>query len=181
MPHSELTPEQKQHISDRGVTSVPSGMRRMMGSRPGDSVAERVLMFEKSPSAFGVEPVQVRVPQRREPQLTGHIISGTPWKSSLQESAVNKVQNERIVPINRVDTSQPQSQPQLQLQSQKSLKTPEITPAPVSSSSSQPAAPASSSSTPSPPERLLPSQWQPPPLNLQHQHHHHQLHHLLND
>ena len=55
-------------------------------------MAERVLMFEKSPSAFGVEPVQVRVPQRREPQLTGHIISGTPWKSSLQESAVNKVQ-----------------------------------------------------------------------------------------
>merc|ERR1719245_2205016 len=166
-PHPELTPEQKQHISDRTSSLMQAGtpLRRMYpGGRPGGSVAERVLMFEKSPSAFGVEPVQVRVPQRREPQLTGHIISGTPWKSSLQESAVNKVQNERIVPINRVDTSQPQSQPQLQLQSQKSLKTPEITPAPVSSSSSQPAAPASSSSsTPSPPERLLPSQWQPPP------------------
>ena len=41
-------------------------------------------MFEKSPSAFGVEPAQVRgVPQRREPQLTGTVI--TPWRSSLQD------------------------------------------------------------------------------------------------
>ena len=47
-------------------------------------MAERVLMFEKSPSAFGVEPAQVRgVPQRREPQLTGTVI--TPWRSSLQD------------------------------------------------------------------------------------------------
>ena len=94
-PHPELTPEQKQHISDRSSSLMQAGtpLRRMYpGGRPGGSVAERVLMFEKSPSAFGVEPVQVRVPQRREPQLTGHIISGTPWKSSLQESAVNKVQ-----------------------------------------------------------------------------------------
>ena len=98
MPHSELTPEQKQHISDRGVTSVPSGMRRMMGSRPGGSVAERVLMFEKSPSAFGVEPVQVRVPQRREPQLSGTVI--TPWRASLhQEMAapVSRVSQVRIL------------------------------------------------------------------------------------
>merc|ERR1719188_1525439 len=100
-PHPELTPEQKQHISDR---STP--LRRMYpGSRPGGSVAERVLMFEKSPSAFGVEPVQVRVPQRREPQLSGTVI--TPWKSSLHDQA-NKSQtphNERIVPINRIESS----------------------------------------------------------------------------
>ena len=68
-PHPELTAEQKQHISDRSSALASSGQltgqllgRRMMGaghSRPGGSVAERVLMFEKSPSAFGVEPVQV--------------------------------------------------------------------------------------------------------------------------
>ena len=94
-PHPELTPEQKQHISDRTSSLMTSGaapLRRMYpGGRPGGSVAERVLMFEKSPSAFGVEPVQVRVPQRREPQLSGTVI--TPgWKSSSHESAANKVQ-----------------------------------------------------------------------------------------
>ena len=80
-PHPELTPEQKQHISERsssGLIPVGAPLRRML---PGGSVAERVLMFEKSPSAFGVEPAQVRVPQRREPQLTGTVI--TPWRSSL--------------------------------------------------------------------------------------------------
>ena len=82
-PHPELTPEQKQHISDRSVPMGP-GLRRMLGSRPGGSVAERVLMFEKSPSAFGVEPVAVRsVPQRREPQLSGTVI--TPWRASLHQ------------------------------------------------------------------------------------------------
>ena len=97
MPHSELTPEQKQHISDRGVTSVPSGMRRMMGSRPGGSVAERVLMFEKSPSAFGVEPVQVRVPQRREPQLSGTVI--TPWRASLHQEMAAPVSRQSQVSL----------------------------------------------------------------------------------
>merc|ERR1719245_519445 len=122
-PHPELTPEQKQHISDR---STP--LRRMYpGGRPGGSVAERVLMFEKSPSAFGVEPIQVRVPQRREPQLSGTVI--TPWRSSLQEQA-NKLQtsqNERIVPINRLESSP----------SPNVIKTPEIV---ASLSSSTPAA-----------------------------------------
>ena len=83
-PHPELTPEQKQHISDRtnsGLMPAGAPLRRML---PGGSVAERVLMFEKSPSAFGVEPAQARgVPQRREPQLTGTVI--TPWRSSLQD------------------------------------------------------------------------------------------------
>ena len=83
-PHPELTPEQKQHISERtnsGLMPAGAPLRRML---PGGSVAERVLMFEKSPSAFGVEPAQVRgVPQRREPQLTGTVI--TPWRSSLQD------------------------------------------------------------------------------------------------
>ena len=90
-PHPELTPEQKQHISDRtsGMMQPGAPLRRMYPNRPGGSVAERVLMFEKSPSAFGVEPVQVRVPQRREPQLSGTVI--TPWKSSLHDQA-NKLQ-----------------------------------------------------------------------------------------
>ena len=91
-PHPELTPEQKQHISDRTSTMLQTGAplrRSYTGSRPGGSVAERVLMFEKSPSAFGVEPVQVKVPQRREPMLQGTVI--TPWKSSLHDSA-NKLQ-----------------------------------------------------------------------------------------
>ena len=90
-PHPELTPEQKQHISDRtnsGLMPAGAPLRRML---PGGSVAERVLMFEKSPSAFGVEPAQVRgVPQRREPQLTGTVI--TPWRSSLQDLAGSKLQ-----------------------------------------------------------------------------------------
>merc|ERR1712038_127005 len=95
-PHPELTPEQKQHISERTHS----------GLLPGGSVAERVLMFEKSPSAFGVEPAQVRgVPQRREPQLTGTVI--TPGRSSLQDLG-SKLQTsantERIVPINRIES-----------------------------------------------------------------------------
>ncbi len=94
VPHSELTPEQKQHISDRSVPLGP-GMRRMMGSRPGGSVAERVLMFEKSPSAFGVEPVQVRVPQRREPQLSGTVI--TPWRASLHQEMAAPVSRQAQV------------------------------------------------------------------------------------
>ena len=128
-PHPELTAEQKQHISDRSSALASSGQltgqllgRRMMGaghSRPGGSVAERVLMFEKSPSAFGVEPVQVgsnpirlqskikmykctiyfpcsqvRVPQRREPQLSGTVI--TPWKPSL-ETASSRAQAQHQV------------------------------------------------------------------------------------
>jgi len=158
-PHPELTPEQKQHISDR---TTP--LRRMYsGGRPGGSVAERVLMFEKSPSAFGVEPVQVRVPQRREPQLSGTVI--TPWRSSLQEQA-NKSQtshNERIVPINRIESSPVAS----------TIKTPEVVSISASSSPSS-SAPASSQPQPhslsssassTPPDRLLPSQWQPPPVN----------------
>merc|ERR1719384_1433991 len=102
-PHPELTPEQKQHISERtnsGLMPAGAPLRRML---PGGSVAERVLMFEKSPSAFGVEPVQVRVPQRREPQLSGTVI--TPWKPSL-ETASSRAQaqhqtfpNERIVQL----------------------------------------------------------------------------------
>merc|ERR1719461_2099053 len=147
VPHSELTPEQKQHISDRSVP-LGLGMRRMMGSRPGGSVAERVLMFEKSPSAFGVEPVQVRVPQRREPQLSGTVI--TPWRSSLQEQA-NKSQtshNERIVPINRIESSPAATS---------TIKTPEVvsisassSPSSTLSSNSQPqhSSPTSLTSTP---------------------------------
>ena len=68
-PHPELTAEQRQHISDWSSALASSGQlteqllgRCMMGaghSRPGGSVVERVLMFEKSPLAFGEEPVQV--------------------------------------------------------------------------------------------------------------------------
>jgi len=166
-PHPELTPEQKQHISDRtsGMLQPGTPLRRMYpGSRPGGSVAERVLMFEKSPSAFGVEPVQVRVPQRREPQLSGTVI--TPWKSSLHDQA-NKLQtsqNERIVPINRLESSP----------SPNVIKTPEIvaslsssTPAashPQPSSLSSSSLSSSSLSSSQPPERLQPvSTWQQQP------------------
>merc|ERR1719410_2859014 len=103
-PHPELTPEQKQHISERthsGLMPAGAPLRRML---PGGSVAERVLMFEKSPSAFGVEPAQVRVPQRREPQLTGTVI--TPWRSSqsLSGQSQTSANTERIVPINRIES-----------------------------------------------------------------------------
>merc|ERR1719402_832337 len=103
-PHPELTPEQKQHISDRSSGMQPGApLRRML---PGGSVAERVLMFEKSPSAFGLDPVQVRsMPQRKEPTLTGTVI--TPWRSQIHDQ-LNKAQTsgkkERIVPISKLDS-----------------------------------------------------------------------------
>ena len=86
-PHPELTPQQKQHISDRseqgsGSASIQQLPRRLL---PNGSVAERVLMFEKSPSMFG----DVRVPpQRKEPQLTGTSITSTPWRASAQDLQV---------------------------------------------------------------------------------------------
>merc|ERR1712038_1032415 len=105
-PHPELTPEQKQHISERthsGLMPAGAPLRRML---PGGSVAERVLMFEKSPSAFGLDPVQVRsMPQRKEPTLTGTVI--TPWRSQIHDQ-LNKAQTsgkkERIVPISKLDS-----------------------------------------------------------------------------
>merc|ERR1719336_3051107 len=145
------------------------------GGRPGGSVAERVLMFEKSPSAFGVEPVQVRVPQRREPQLSGTVI--TPWKPSL-ETASSRAQaqhqtfpNERIVPINRVESSPQSPAP--------AIKVPEVgaglslscQPPTSSSTSSSPllsslsSAPAASPApAPAPAASVspVPSRWEPP-------------------
>jgi len=104
-PHPELTAEQKQHISERSSGMVPGApmSRRML---PGGSVAERVLMFEKSPSAFGLDPVAVRnMPQRKEPTLTGTAI--TPWRSQVQDQ-LNKSQipgkKERIVPISKLES-----------------------------------------------------------------------------
>jgi hypothetical protein len=100
-PHPELTPTQRQHIIERsaaasggaagtGAASGPGGgsggmqvpIRRML---PGGSVAERVLLFENSPSIFGLEPSQTArsIPQRREPTVTGTAL--TPWRSQLHE------------------------------------------------------------------------------------------------
>ena len=91
-PHPELTPQQKQHIFERSSTpsTLQPGapMRRML---PGGSVAERVLMFEKSPSLFGLDPGQgTRVlPVRREPMLTGTAL--TPWRSQTHENQNKQV------------------------------------------------------------------------------------------
>jgi len=142
-PHPELTPEQKQHISERsssGLMPVGAPLRRML---PGGSVAERVLMFEKSPSAFGVEPAQVRVPQRREPQLTGTVI--TPWRSSqsLSGQSQTSANTERIVPINRIE-----SLPKIL----------ESSSAPLCS----PSSPSTLTLGQSAPERLQSTPWQPP-------------------
>jgi len=95
-PHPELTPTQRQHIIERSAAGAPGAslgsgggaggmqvpIRRML---PGGSVAERVLMFENSPSIFGLEPSQAArtIPQRREPTATGTAI--TPWRSQLHE------------------------------------------------------------------------------------------------
>jgi hypothetical protein len=94
-PHPELTPTQRQHIIERSAAGAPGAggagggaggiqvpIRRML---PGGSVAERVLMFENSPSIFGLEPSQAArtIPQRREPTVTGTAI--TPWRSQLHE------------------------------------------------------------------------------------------------
>ena len=83
-PHPELTPQQKQHIFERSAT--PSTLQPGAPSRrmlPGGSVAERVLMFEKSPSLFGLDGQARMVPQRREPTLTGTAL--TPWRSQTHE------------------------------------------------------------------------------------------------
>jgi len=157
-PHPELTPEQKQHISDRtnsGLMPAGAPLRRML---PGGSVAERVLMFEKSPSAFGVEPAQVRgVPQRREPQLTGTVI--TPWRSSLQDLG-SKLQTsantERIVPINRIE-----SLPKI-LESSSTTGSPSIPSIPSISSISSIPSISSTAGSVEPPERLQSTPWQPP-------------------
>ena len=94
-PHPELTPMQRQHIIERSAAGSGSGVgaggsggsmqvpiRRML---PGGSVAERVMLFENSPSIFGLEPSQAArtIPQRREPTLTGTAL--TPWRSQLHE------------------------------------------------------------------------------------------------
>jgi len=104
-PHPELTPQQKQHISDRSEQGSGSGSsiqqlpRRLL---PNGSVAERVLMFEKSPSMFG----DVRLPpQRKEPQLTGTSITSTPWRATAQDLQGN-ARKERIVPISTLEASQ---------------------------------------------------------------------------
>jgi hypothetical protein len=102
-PHPELTPTQRQHIIDRSAAASGGGGVGVSGSAagggllsggmqvpirrilPGGSVAERVLMFENSPSIFGLEPSQAAraIPQRREPTATGTAI--TPWRSQLHE------------------------------------------------------------------------------------------------
>jgi len=106
-PHPELTPQQKQHIFER--SSVPSTlqpgapMRRML---PGGSVAERVLMFEKSPSIFGMDPAgggRVAA-QRREPTLAGTALAA-PWRSQTHELQKQGALKERIVPICRLEAA----------------------------------------------------------------------------
>jgi len=117
-PHPELTPQQRQHISNRTATptasqqSVP--IRRMM---PGGSVAERVLMFEKVPPMFGLDKdgrtVQV-VRKEADGAVSPAPVIATPWSQSLREGlreAVgpnNKIQvpkREVTVPISTDKTS----------------------------------------------------------------------------
>lgn len=83
-PHPELTPQQKQHISDRTEPASQQLPRRLL---PNGSVAERVLMFEKSPSVFG----EVRGPaQRREPSLTGTSLSpASAWRPEISPVQVS--------------------------------------------------------------------------------------------
>merc|ERR1719206_1108975 len=89
-----------------GAASIQQLPRRLL---PNGSVAERVLMFEKSPSMFG----DVRVPpQRKEPQLTGTSITSTPWRASAQDLQGN-ARKERIVPISTLEASPPSLSPSL--------------------------------------------------------------------
>lgn len=107
-PHPELTPQQKQHISERGALASggsgggqgAAGMPSMRRLLPGGSVAERVLMFEKSPSMFG----DVRVPIQRKEAGPANITS---VRSGSQELASNKqvpAIKERIVPISKLES-----------------------------------------------------------------------------
>ena len=97
-PHPELTPQQKQHIFERSAAGPPSLNNMQPGRRmlPGGSVAERVLMFEKSPSIFGLEAGTRVMPQRREPTLTGTAL--TPWRSQTHEQ--NKQVGTFLIKIN---------------------------------------------------------------------------------
>jgi hypothetical protein len=116
-PHPELTPQQKQHISERTATAaaippgsqlLTGGMPARRGMHPGGSVAERVLLFEKSPSVIGMEPGQTRiVPIRREPTCSGTAL--TPWRSQQHydqhQNASSGLKSERIVPISRLEAA----------------------------------------------------------------------------
>merc|ERR1719192_3289811 len=88
-----------------GAASIQQLPRRLLPN----GVAERVLMFEKSPSMFG----DVRVPpQRKEPQLTGTSITSTPWRASAQDLQGN-ARKERIVPISTLEASPSSLSPSL--------------------------------------------------------------------
>jgi len=135
-PHPELTPQQRQHIFERSSTAAAAGgiggalqagvpLRRML---PGGSVAERVLMFEKSPSIFGFDAGtaggtagtgnivggssggRMLASQRREPisAIAGSNAPSalTPWRSQSHElQGKQAVKKERIVPISRLEAA----------------------------------------------------------------------------
>jgi serine/threonine-protein phosphatase 2A regulatory subunit B'' len=94
-PHPELTPQQKQHISERTVLTPNGGMLlasvglnggQLQPKRFGGSVAERVMIFERCP-IFGSDLKDVRMPavnltDKRRHETPTPI---APWKNLQQE------------------------------------------------------------------------------------------------
>ena len=106
LPHPELTPQQKQHIYERS-SSTPSGTSLISPQQPlrrilsGGSVAERVMIFERCPTAFnpqdpakdgrigtgGFPPgsLSLLADKKRDPAQPQ---TSTPWKSHAIDAEV---------------------------------------------------------------------------------------------
>ena len=101
-PHPELTPQQKQHISER------SGENNSAQSQPpkrfGGSVAERVMIFERCPIVNDSSKEgrnDKRVNTMAAAALTPSINnSAPPWKN-LQQEGMGKVQ---VIPFHHIDS-----------------------------------------------------------------------------
>ena len=102
-PHPELTPQQKQHISERTgnlENSSAQGFQYPAAKRFGGSVAERVMIFERCPiaalndSGKGINEKRVNAaaaPATAAAVTPNNSATVPPWKN-LQQEGMGKVQ-----------------------------------------------------------------------------------------
>ena len=101
-PHPELTPQQKQHISERTgnlENSSAQGFQYPAAKRFGGSVAERVMIFERCPiaalndSSKGINEKRVNTaaPATAAAVTPNNSATVPPWKN-LQQEGMGKVQ-----------------------------------------------------------------------------------------
>ena len=104
-PHPELTPQQKQHISERSSPNVNSNALASNNVQPpkrfGGSVAERVMIFERCPIFGTNELKEPRMPAllntkptsntAAAPAASNNATSAAPWRN-LQQESMGKIQ-----------------------------------------------------------------------------------------